>query len=96
MDFNPAGAVWPTPLDVGTRKMDPIAASFLYDGSATGAPQKAANGTSATLTITFAAGQSVSCTSIVSDAELVIADGSDNLWNVTFTPSGTVTIDTVE
>lgn len=96
MEFQPAGVVWPTPLDTGLRKLEPVAASFVYDGAAAGAPQKCANGTSATLTMSFAANQSISCTAIVSEAELVIADGSDNLWNVTFTPSGTVTIDTTE
>ena len=66
-DFKPAGSAWPTPLDTGGRSVDPITIPFKYDGSATGPCVKAALGTSATMTLTHATGQSVSGTFIVSD-----------------------------
>jgi hypothetical protein len=92
-EHQPAGVAWPAPNDTGMRTMDPLSVSFLYDGTATGPCVKAALGTSAALSITHATGHSVSGTFIVSDAELGIAPDGNHTWNVTLTPSGTVTTD---
>ena len=94
--FAPAGIVWATPLDTGQRAIDPFSVTFKYDGSATGPAQKAALGTSATLTLTHATGQSITGTFIVSDVELVLTPSNMDGLICTFTPTGTVTIDYTE
>ena len=95
-DFKPAGSAWPTPLDTGGRSVDPITIPFKYDGSATGPCVKAALGTSATMTLTHATGQSVSGTFIVSDFDFGETPEGVATYNPVFTPSGTITIDFTE
>ena len=95
-DFQPAGVAWPTPLDTGMRDNDPVVLNFMYDGSASGPAQKCALGTSATLTITFATGQSITGTAIVSEFEVAPDPQGDHKLNVTLNYTGTVTTDYVE
>jgi hypothetical protein len=94
--YKPAGSSWPSALDTGGRTCDPIKVTFKYDGSASGPVAKAAIGTSSTLTLTHATGQSVSGTFLVEDAELGLTPEKDHAWVATFTPSGTVTTDFAE
>jgi hypothetical protein len=50
-------------------------------------------GTSSTLTITFAAGQTVTGTFIVSSGEVAVSNDKNQTYVATFTPSGTITYD---
>lgn len=95
-EWVPAGSAWPTNSDTGQRRQDPISVEFTYDGSATGPAVKCANGTSATLTYTFATGQSVSGTFVVSSFEPGFSPDGMNTLTVEFTPSGTITTDYAE
>ena len=95
-DFKPAGTAWATPLDTGGRALDPITATFKYDGAAAGPAVKCALGTSSTLLITQGTGQSVTGTWIASDVELVVTPDKMHGLAVTFTPTGTQTIDYAE
>ncbi len=93
-DFHPMGAAWPTPVDTGLRSHDPIVVEFVYDGGGAATPPTAAAvGTSSTLTLTLATGQTVSGTFIVSDAEIGISTEGSHTYTATFTPSGTITYD---
>ena len=94
--FSPAGAAWATPLDTGQRAVDPIQVTFKYDGSSTGPAVKAALGTSSTLTLTHATGQSVTGTFIVTDVELILTPSNMDGLQITFAPTGTVTVDYTE
>src|SRR5512137_1553246 len=72
-EHQPLGAAWATPVDTAMRSHDPIVVSFFYDGGGAATPPTAAAvGTSATLTLTFATGQTVSGTFVVTDAEIVL------------------------
>lgn len=93
-EFHPMGAAWPTPVDTGLRSQDPIVIEFMYDGGGAATPPTAAAvGTSSTLTLTLASGQTVSGTFIVSDAEIGISTEGSHTYTATFTPSGTITYD---
>ena len=91
-----AGSAWPTNSDTGQRRQDPITVEFTYDGGASGPAVKCALGTSSTLTYTFATGQSVSGTFIVSEVEPGFSPENLNILTVTFTPSSTITTDYAE
>jgi hypothetical protein len=92
-EFHPAGSIWPTPLDTGMRKQDPITIEFIYDGAAAAPALKCAMGTSSTLTITFATGMSLTGTFIVTEVEMGLKSDGDHTLTVTFTPTGTITWD---
>ena len=95
-DFQPAGVSWATPLDTGMRSHEPYTCQFMFDGTASGPAIKCALGTSATLTVALGTGLSDSGTYIVSEFEVAPeADGNHKL-NVTFTPTGTQTLDVTE
>ena len=92
-NWTAAGSAWQTNTDTGQRSQDPIVVEFMYDGTATGPNVKCALATSSTLTITFFTGESITGTFIVSDVEVVVGPDQDNELNVTFTPTGVVTLD---
>jgi len=93
-EHQPLGAAWATPVDTAMRSHDPITVSFFYDGGGAATPPTAAAvGTSAALSITTAASQTVSGNFVVTDAEIVMSPDDDHRYNVTFTPTGTITWD---
>jgi hypothetical protein len=93
-DFHPMGVAWPTPIDTGLRNHDDIQIKFLYDGGGAATPPTAcAVGTSATMTLTLATGQTVSGTFIVADAEAGLGTEGSHTWTATFRASGTITYD---
>ena len=93
-EFHPLGVVWPTPLDTGLRNHDAISVTFIYDGGGAATPPTAAAvGTSSTLSLLLATGQTVSGTFIVSSGEIQIGSDGDHKYVAEFTPSGTITYD---
>ena len=92
-DFKPAGTAWATPADTGARTQSDITITYMYDGSASGPNVKCALGTSATLTITFFSGESITGTFIVSKVSVNVTPDGDNELVVVFTGSGTITLD---
>jgi hypothetical protein len=93
-EFHPMGAVFPTPVDTGLRNADELTVTFMYDGGGAATPPTAAAvGTSATLTLTIGALQSVTGTFIVSSGEITIGTDSSHTYTAVFTPTGTVTWD---
>ena len=93
-DFHPMGAVFPTPLDTGNRNHDAISVTFKYDGGGAATPPTAcAVGTSSTLTLTLATGQTVAGTFIVSAGEVTMGPDQMHKYVAEFTPSGTITYD---
>ena len=91
--FHPAGSVWEAPVDTGERVQSVISIQFEYDGAAGSPNIVCALGTSSTLLITIATGQSVTGTFIVSKVTPVLTQGNAHLLNVDFTPTGTITVD---
>ena len=92
-EFQPLGSAWPTPVDTGSRTHDPYVVEFMADGSATGPNVKCALGTSSTLTEVLDTGQSDSGTYIVTDVEYGVGPDQLAILTVTFTPTGTQTLD---
>jgi len=93
-EFHPMGATFPTPLATGLYNEDELQVTFMYDGGgAATAPTACAVGTSSTLTLTLATGQTVSGAYIVTGGELTMGPDQDHQYVATFTPSGTITWD---
>jgi hypothetical protein len=92
-EFHAAGSVWPAPIDTGMRAHDNVTLEFLHDGGASGPAAKCALGTSATLTMTFATGLSVTGTFVVSSVEVGVSSDGENKLTVELTASGTITYD---
>jgi len=92
-EFHPAGSVWPTPLDTGMRNVENVSIEFMYDGGASGPGVKCAMATSATLTITFATGMSMTGTFLVISQEMGLTNDGDHKLTVEFAPTGTITWD---
>ena len=93
-EFHPMGVAFPTPVDTGLRNADELTVTFQYDGGGAATPPTAAAvGTSATLTLTIGAAQTVSGTYIVSSAELTIGTDASHTYTAVFTPTGTVVWD---
>lgn len=92
-EFHAAGSVWPAPIDTGMRTQDNVTIEFLHDGGASGPAAKCTLGTSATLTITFATGISMTGTFVVSSLEVSASNDGETKLTVEFTASGTVTYD---
>ena len=70
-----------------------ITAKFILTDSASGAAQKCALGTSATLTIGLATGMSISGTAVVRSVTLEIPEDGHDTLSVTFVPDGGMTWD---
>jgi hypothetical protein len=92
-EFFPAGSAYKTRAATGMYETDPVVIEFVYDGGASGPNVKCAQDTSATLTVTFVSGQSITGTAIVTETEVVISDDKDNHLMVTLQWTGTVTYD---
>ena len=91
--FHPAGSVWDAPVDTGERVQSVISIQFEYDGAA-GSPNVTCSlGTSATLLITIATGQTVTGTFIVTKVSPGLSQGNADTLSVDFTPTGTITVD---
>jgi predicted secreted protein len=92
-NWHSAGSAFPSADATGMYQQEPVVIEFVYDDGASGPNVKCAQDTSATLTITFVSGQSISGTFIVSEVEVGTSADGDNTLTVTLTPSGTVTWD---
>ena len=86
IDWIDVGARFPSPKDEGTRSMDPVTLSFLYNSALV---PVLPIGVSDTLTIGLGTGLDVDGTFVLSEYQLSTGDGSHKL-DVTLTPSGTI------
>ncbi len=93
-EWRAAGAAAKTVNATGMYDYDPVVIDFIYEDSASGPNAKCAQDTSATLTVTFITGQSVTGTAIVTEREVVVGPEGDNHLVVTFEWTGGATYDT--
>jgi hypothetical protein len=95
-EYRAAGSAWLTRVDTGMRDHEDIVLTCTHDGASSGTPATVLTlGTSGTLTITLASGQSVSCTALVKDMEVQVSSDGLHRYVATLAPTGTVTYDLV-
>lgn len=88
----PFGVAWQAWLDTGSRQLAPITLTGVerFEAS-TGSRVIFAEGTSATLVVTYGGSKTTSVTAIVQKYSTVLASEKLHVFSVTFQPSGTVT-----
>jgi len=94
--WRPGGAVYPSQKLTGQSTCADIDLAFKYDGTATGPAVKCARGTSATLTLTFATGISLTGTFVVKKWAFSVPEEGLDVLTVTLAPDGAVTWDLAE
>ena len=91
-ESTPFGVAWKTWLATGSKSLAPITFSGVEDFTAvTGSRALMAEGTSATLTVTYGGAKSTAVTAIVQKYKTTLVSEKLHVFTVTLQPTGTVT-----
>jgi hypothetical protein len=91
-ESTPFGVAWKKFLDTGARELSPLTFSGIEDFAAsTGSRALFAEGTSATLTVTYGGSKTTSCTALVVSYKTAIVSEKLHVFTVQLQPTGTVT-----
>jgi hypothetical protein len=91
-ESTPFGVAWKTWVDTGSRSLAPLTFSGIEDFTAsTGSRALMAEGTSATLLVTYGGSKTTSVTAIVQKYKSALVSEKLHVFTVTLQPTGTVT-----